>query len=314
MDTEVYQAMDDENRAAVISSIYSYAADAAQSKIAQGREKDYESKYAKLEGVTDIAGYFALRQAVSALTDSETASTAAVDAALDWLDTQSADQQTLIKSAISGLDDLAACRKAGVSYETYRAASAYSAELNSKGVKGTEKTTAFTSWLDGQDLTYLQKMELRASFTSTATARYEDMVEAGISEETAAQVFTAVDSLTPESGAASVSALQKYEAVTSQTGLSQQDTLTILSCYATETAYTYYKAAYDAGIDLNDWTRVLRYINDNQNGNVSMTGLIKACGRSGLTESQCQAMYAAYAQQKGWTTAYSKALASVDWN
>lgn len=157
-------------------------------------------------------------------------------------------------------DDIIAFTNAGMSMDDFlRAQNEYST-VGNEYHKATEKATAFSRWLDDQDLTPEQKQVVKESFTfysqiSQDSKRYDELVAAGLSEDTAYELAASLSGLTAEEGAKSVTDQQKYQAII-DAGLSAKETDKAFSAIMTESKYAKWQDCSAAGITAKEFVAV----------------------------------------------------------
>lgn len=272
----------------------------------------------------DPGSVIALRNAFNEMVDSDYQDSADFEKMYGWFQNQGNGvgwmsntlygDQLEIADAIGGLEKLALCMSAGMTPQEYGEAKAYHDELNrDANLSPSARATDFAFWLSNQGFTAREqsaaKRNLTFSFGGVVGAdKYEELTDSGVSASDSNKVFDAIDALEPESGYSSVRDIQNYEAIANIRGMSDGDKLSAIGVYAgtDSKTYSYYKAAYDCGVELSTFVDTLRDIETYQTergksvGAPSQGELYLALHNSDINDEQRQQIYYAYATQRGW--------------
>lgn len=338
MQSEYYDKLDDDERAELITEIYSIATDEAKRQIVTGRDIEYSSSYDKYQSIEDPALYLAMKETLKQLRSSNGADSEAFDAVYkQWkgLSTNEKKKYTEgVDGEFSGIDTLKkldACIRGGMSTEQFYKAKNKHDEINDdESLNASEKRAQFANWLDTKSrFTTAQKRTALSNFPYTTTlvadeGNYEKLTAAGVSKDGGMRLFNAMQELEPAEGYNDVANWQKCEAVTGSS-LSDEEQLAALSVYATDSSYSYYQAAYDCGVSPSKWSDVQANIRgyegqtksngkDTYSANISQESLCRAMFDAGLSDAQAEAMYNEYRSARSWTKTYWDAMGDVNWS
>lgn len=338
MQSEYYDKLDDDERAELITEIYSIATDEAKRQIVTGRDIEYSSNYDKYQSIDDPALYLAMKETLKDLRNSNGTDNEAFEAVYSqWkgLSQKEKDKYTEgVDGEFAGIDTLKkldACIRGGMSTEQFYKAKNKHDEINDdESLNASEKRAQFANWLDTKSrFTTAQKRTALSNFPYTTTlvadeGNYEKMTAAGVSKDGGMRLFNAMQELEPAEGYSDVANWQKCEAVTGSS-LSDEEQLAALSVYATDSSYSYYQAAYDNGVAPSAWSDVQANLRgytgttksngkDTYGTGISQEGLCRAMVDAGLSYAQAEAMYNVYRAARSWTNTYWDAMGDVNWS
>ena len=149
-------------------------------------------------------------------------------------------------------DDIMAFEQAGMDFDQFlRAQNEYSS-INEVYTGATDKAMEFSRWVNSQQLTAEQADTMRNCFTYYSqipqeAKRYNDFVTAGLDDDTAYQLASALNKLKPLEGEDTVSSLQRYRAVV-DAGLTEDEQMAVLSELMQESEYGKLLTGYSFGV------------------------------------------------------------------
>lgn len=161
-------------------------------------------------------------------------------AGLAWDDAQKAKFYSSMVSD-SRDDEIQALADVGLRFNDFLDIQSAYSRIDDEHDRATDKATAFSRWVNQQKYTPEQKAVINENFKywmqfPAQAGKYEDFVDAGLSDDDASDLHNAIASLQPEPGKDQVSNLQKYRAVV-DAGLNEQNTMLALEKVMTEGEY-----------------------------------------------------------------------------
>lgn len=173
-------------------------------------------------------------------------------------------------------DDIAAFRDAGMGMDTFMQIQNQYAAIENMKLSSSEKRTEFSRWLFKQPLNAQQDAVASEVFNfyshiSAQESKYEQLINAGVSDEDAYSISNALFALEPEEGKDDVSARQKYKAIADE-GLSDEDTMKAFSAVMTESEYKKVTAGFELALSPRQYANVkytMPQFDENQNGSYS---------------------------------------------
>ena len=161
-------------------------------------------------------------------------------AGLAWDDAQKAKFYSSMVSD-SRDDEIQALADVGLRFNDFLDIQSAYSRIDDEHDRATDKATAFSRWVNQQNYTPEQKAVINENFKywmqfPAQAGKYEDFVDAGLSDDDASDLHNAITSLQPEPGKDQVSNLQKYRAVV-DAGLNEQNTMLALEKVMTEGEY-----------------------------------------------------------------------------
>lgn len=155
-------------------------------------------------------------------------------------------------------DDIRAAELVGISFDEYLDAhAAYSTLYNDKTLSKSEQALEFSRYVDGTNLTAMQKETLREIFkfysqVPVSAKNYNELRNLGISDDYAAKITRAIDALEPLPGKKSVSEVQKARVVVDAVS-DPDERLAALGTVLSDSQYRKVSIAADAGLDPEVW-------------------------------------------------------------
>ena len=155
-------------------------------------------------------------------------------------------------------DDIRAAELVGISFDEYLDAhAAYSTLYNDKTLSKSEQALEFSRYVDGTNLTAMQKETLREIFkfysqVPVSAKNYNELRNLGISDDYAAKITRAIDALEPLPGKKSVSDVQKARVVVDAVS-DPDERLAALGTVLSDSQYRKVSIAADAGLDPEVW-------------------------------------------------------------
>ncbi len=139
---------------------------------------------------------------------------------------------------------------AGLDFDTFLKAKNFDAQISeNKELSTSERATEFARWVNKQGFTAEQQAVIRDNIREyTKSTKYDDFTDAGLDDETAYKLTSALADLTPPEGKKQVTDLQKYRAVV-DTIASPVEQMKALEAVMDESAFKQASAAVSYGID-----------------------------------------------------------------
>lgn len=155
-------------------------------------------------------------------------------------------------------DDIRAAELVGISFDEYLDAhAAYSTLYNDKTLSKSEQALEFSRYVDGTNLTAMQKDTLRDIFKfysqiPVQAKNYNELRNLGISDDYSSKIARAIDALEPLPGKKSVSEVQKARVVVDAVS-DPDERLAALGTVLSDSQYRKVSVAADAGLDPEVW-------------------------------------------------------------
>lgn len=171
-------------------------------------------------------------------------------------------------------DDIRAAELVGISFDEYLDAhAAYSTLYNNKTLSKSEQALEFSRYVEGANLTAMQKETLREIFkyysqVPVSAKNYNELRSIGVSDDYAAKIVREIDNLEPLPGKKSVSEVQKARVVVDEIS-DPDERLAALGTVLSDTQYRKVSIAADAGLDPEVWValrEVLPEFDSDNNG------------------------------------------------
>ena len=198
------------------------------------------------------------------------------------------------KVSASRASDIDVCMDAGIDFNTFLDAHNRYAQIDEEYSGATEKATQFSRWINSLDLDDDQKDVLRDCFRyySMVPAKaggYDNLMDAGLEDKQAFDLYQRIDQLEPDPGASRVSNLQKWNAVMEE-DLTEDQQLSVLKLYMSESEYNRLHAAHEMGLSPQvyvDYKNTLPEFDANDNGTYTQAETEAAVSAMpGLTREQ----------------------------
>lgn len=155
-------------------------------------------------------------------------------------------------------DDIRAAELMGISFDEYLDAhAAYSTLYNNKTLSKSEQALEFSRYVEGTNLTAMQKETLREIFkyysqVPVSAKNYNELRSIGVSDDYAAKIVREIDNLEPLPGKKSVSEVQKARVVVDEIS-DPDECLAALGTVLSDSQYRKVSIAADAGLDPEVW-------------------------------------------------------------
>ena len=155
-------------------------------------------------------------------------------------------------------DDIRAAELVGITFDEYLDAhAAYSTLYNDDTLSKSEQALEFSRYVDGTNLTAMQKETLREIFKyysqiPVSAKNYNELRSLGISDDYAYKITREIDNLEPLPGKKSVSEIQKARVVVDAVS-DPDECLAALGTVLSESQYTKVSVAADSGLDPEVW-------------------------------------------------------------
>lgn len=172
------------------------------------------------------------------------------------------------------------------------AAYSYAAEYcKSDAVAGyTPKVGQYLSGM-GKDAVKLASAILKHTDESAHTSTYNNLTAAGISTKTANYVSDLMEGIQPEPGRSSVRTVQKLEAITEDTDLSDQDLEAIIPLYLSEGQQERFDTAMDRGYSPEEFVEAYRVVLDKEKGQKKPSVIREIAAEAGLSYGAAKRLY-----------------------
>lgn len=240
MNTEAFSRLSDEQKADVLSKIYSYAEAAAKAGISGFQPENWVTEVSGMDA-EDAVNYLTVNEVYAdvnaAVKAGEEADFDLIDVLTDyWVGNENRAAMTEVWAGT--LDKLVSAAEVDIGAEQWYEVRDKYDEIDETDQKADQKEAAFNHWLESVGwLTSKQADLLDGQFSygtylSANPQKYNELLEAGFSEEKAYSVYDTVSGLTPSAGKSEVSNLQKYNAIIGVSGLSEQERQKALSEYS----------------------------------------------------------------------------------
>lgn len=165
-----------------------------------------------------------------------------------------AQKAAIYRDRISDTHDekISAFSEAGMDFDQFLKVQNQYTSFNEQFDSASERATAFSHWVNGQDFTKEQAETVRENFRYFSqipqeAKRYDGLVEAGLSDNTAYKLANILDTLEPEEGKSEVSALQRCRAVV-EADLSQQEQEVAFSAIMGKEEYSKFQTGVRFGV------------------------------------------------------------------
>lgn len=287
METETYQNATPQEKADLLSDINTFANDLAKRELLESRDVEYESStwgkvYDALDalesrGVSTGEAIGTIMEVRNATGDGYLSSNNK-RTALANSDLGDNEKAIVYHYLISDSrdDDIEAFFDAGISFDQFLRAQNEYAEINDEYDTASEKSVAFSRWVNSLGLPNDQASVIKSSFQYFSqipqdNSYYDKMISAGLDDETAFSVNEAIRALEPLDGEDSVSSLQRYRAVI-DTVPDFEEQLLALESIMDESTYRKVSVGYqDFGVSPNAYITVREILpqfdEPNDNGN-----------------------------------------------
>lgn len=168
----------------------------------------------------------------------------------------------------------------------------YAAEYcKSDAVAGyTPKVDQYLSGM-GKDAVKLASAILKHTDESAHTSTYNDLTAAGISTKTANYVSDLMEGIQPEPDRSSVRTIQKLEAITEDTDLSDQDLEAIIPLYLSEGQQERFGTAMDRGYSPEEFVEAYRVVLDKEKGQKKPSVIREIAAEAGLSYGAAKRLY-----------------------
>lgn len=203
-------------------------------------------------------------------------------------------------------EDISAFENAGIPFNTFLEAQNEYTTINEKYDGASRKALEFSRWVNQQDFTPEQADVVKNAFAyysmvPQSGGYYDKLVSAGMDDEAAYQISTAMEDLEPEDGEDTVSQMQRYKTIT-ESGISEDEQMEALSSIMPESEFAKLQAGYAEGVTPGSYLQFKELLPDfDADGNGSfkqeeVTAAIEAI--PGLTNAQRAALW--QMQNKSW--------------
>lgn len=203
-------------------------------------------------------------------------------------------------------EDISAFENAGIPFNTFLDAQNEYTTINEKYDGASRKALEFSRWVNQQDFTPEQADVVKNAFAyysmvPQSGGYYDKLVSAGMNDEAAYQISTAMEDLEPEDGEDTVSQMQRYKTIT-ESGISEDEQMEALSSIMPESEFAKLQAGYAEGVTPGSYLQFKELLPDfDADGNGSfkqdeVTAAIEAI--PGLTNAQRAALW--QMQNKSW--------------
>lgn len=214
-------------------------------------------------------------------------------AKLPWSDDQKAKLYSGMISS-SKDDEIQALADVGLGFNDFLDVQSAYSKIDDEYEKANQKATALARWVNQQSYSPEQRAAINENFKywmqfPAQAGKYEDFVEAGLSDDDASDLHNALSNLQPEDGKDQVSNLQKYRAVVNA-GLNEQNTMLALEKVMTEGEYLKLSVGNEYGLSpvtYVDFKEMLPKFDDDKNGSYTQKEVEKALkSMNSLTNKQ----------------------------
>lgn len=300
-ESPLYKSLSDEQKAAVVSTVYDYARDTARIKVMDDYP-GYSSSW--MEDISDdpasaILNRSAVGLAEDALTDlrsswkANTATTS--DSLADAWEILSAvdgeDRETLIAQATGTTRDFLTAMDAGVSPEAFHDLYKIYNEISNTGELSPSQQAvnwghALDTAVEQGKITREQRDLLFDSLVFMAhipqdAERYNQFIDVGLSADESTDLLSTISSLVPHEGKSQASDAQKFEAIVEFPGLTPDEQDAILRLYMDDGQEEKYdKALVERGITAEAYVKAYLAYQVGSNKEEDLMGIRKAVGSS----------------------------------
>ena len=195
-------------------------------------------------------------------------------------------------------EDIENIMATGVSFDdAMRIQNKYSILNDLDDMTASEKSAEFAYWLDSNDFADDQQDVIREAFkfysmVPTGDTQYDRMTAAGLSDETAYKVSTALSDLVALDGETQVSGNQKYRAIV-DSGISEDDQMKAFRAVMNDSQYEKVSVGYNNGVAPGDYVTFREYLDEESEGdNATQAEAVKALNRmTWLSTSEKAVLY-----------------------
>ena len=188
-------------------------------------------------------------------------------------------------------DDIAAFQAEGLSFEQFLEAQNQYSQISEEYEEAEQKAVEFSRWVNGQGLTDSQAAVVKESFSyftqiPQSGGYYDKFVAAGLGDQEAYDLSSALDDLEPEEGKTQVSSLQRYRAVV-DAGLDEDQQIAALGELMSESEYGKLKTGYSFDVPPATYVRfkeVLPAFDEDGNGGYTQSEVEAALDGMGGSE------------------------------
>ena len=302
-----YDMLTDAQKVKILSDLVSYSKDSAK-RSAVGDKYTSEWDFENQLGSSALGEYLIYKRAWNDMQDEQNAGQSGEDTetfselASIYKHVSAENQDEFAGDLGSGFKNIMTALNNGITVDQwYDAKNKFeSISDDSNYSNATERATAFSNWLDAEtDFTTTQKDIVKDSMTyfshiPAQAEAYDNLKNSGLSHDDAYSVVDAINHLEPEEGKTNVSSTQKIEAI-SNLGMSDENKLSAIRHYASDSMFEKYTAAYDEFAPISQITYFFTTLDSlDENGYPDQEEVREALDYSGMTYSQREAVWKTY--------------------
>ena len=311
--SDAYKALPDELKAKALNNAYSYAAEYCKSDAVAGYTPKVDQYLSGMgKDAVKLASAILIHAASGSVTDALTGLATACKGgdstapAVSEMETAYATYNRLPEAVRSAVDEelsgrseaFIAAREAGISSDTFAALYGQYYRISNDSTLGVgAKAQQWSYALDqAANITAAQKRVLKEKLTFNASSQvtagdYDKMTAAGISTKTADYVADLMRDIQPEPGRSSVRTVQKLEAITEDTDLSDQDLEAIIPLYLSEGQQERFGTAMDRGYSPEEFVEAYRVVLDKEKGQKKPSVIREIAAEAGLSYGAAKRLY-----------------------